>query len=357
MICPALVAEGHQVSVINGTYGEREIVDSEGVKIIYTPFSKKRGYAWWYNFASVDREIELLHDTNPIDVVEGSELSFAFIKKREDISYVIRLHGGHHFFAEGEQRAVNRWKGYQESRSFKKADGFIGVSEYVVSHTRKFLKMDPRPIQVIMYPINLKIFSPSSFDDMIPYRIAFAGTIIEKKGIRQLCLAMEQVSAKFPEAELHAYGRDWKDSTGNSFLEKLKKIIPDSLSEKIIFHGSVEQKDLPGIYSKANLCAFPSHIETLGLVAPEAMAMERPVLYTSVGPGPEVITDGDSGWLCDPHDSEEIASKIIEAFSDQKEMKRRATRGREKVAEQFNIKNILSQNLSFYQKINSANRK
>jgi glycosyltransferase involved in cell wall biosynthesis len=351
VISPALVQAGHQVSVINGTYGAREIVNREGVTIIYTPFSKIGGIAWWYNYSAVDRELTELHLVAPVDVVEGSELSFAFIKKRKDIAFVIRMHGGHHFFAEGEQRKFNKWKAYQEKRSFTKADGFIGVSQYVVNHTRKFLQIGNRPIRVIMYPINLSLFSAASFNEIIPFRLVFAGTIIEKKGIRQLVQAMSTIAAKFPLVELHAYGRDWIDSGGHSFLGKLLDIIPDQLKKQIHFHGSVEQIDLPGIYAKGHICVFPSHIETLGLVAPEAMAMERAVVYTQIGPGPEVITPGESGWLCDPHDPNDIASKIIEVFSDEEELRRRAKLGSEKVRKQFNINSILDQNINFYKEV------
>jgi glycosyltransferase involved in cell wall biosynthesis len=261
------------------------------------------------------------------------------------------MHGGHHFFAEGEQRKLNKWRAYQENRSFTKADGFIGVSQYVVNHTRKFLQIGNRPIRVIMYPINLSLFSAASFNGIVPFRLVFAGTIIEKKGIRQLVLAMSTIVAKFPLVELHAYGRDWIDSGGHSFLEKLFDIIPDQLKKQIHFHGSVEQIDLPGIYAKGHICVFPSHIETLGLVAPEAMAMQRAVVYTQIGPGPEVITPGESGWLCDPHDPNDIASKIIEAFSDEEELRRRAKLGSEKVRKQFNINSILDQNINFYKEV------
>lgn len=351
VICPALVEAGHTVSVISGTNGKREEIVLDGVHIIYTPFSKRRGLAWIHNYHAVDREIERLNQEKPIDLVEGSELSFAFIKKKKSIVYLIRLHGGHHFFAEGENRPVNIWKGFQEKRSFQKADAFIGVSEYVVSHTSKFLQIDPRPYKVIMNPINLELFSGADFDQIEPYRLVFAGTIVEKKGIRQLCMAMEAVVASFPKASLHAYGRDWKDPNGGSYLEKLKAQIPKKLKKRIFFHAPVDQQDLPNTFSRAHICVFPSHIETLGLVAPEAMAMNRAVIFTTIGPGPEVIQHGETGWLCNPHDPKDIAAKIIEVFSDFEEMKRRATKGKEKVNQQFNIKNILAENLDFYSQL------
>lgn len=355
VICPELVKSGHQVSVINGTNGEREIAISEGVRIIYTPFSYSRGLGWFFNNRAIDREIDKLHLENPIDILEGSEMSFAFLKKRKDIVNLIRLHGGHHFFAEGEKRKVNQWKVFQEKRSFRKADCFIGVSEYVVKETSKFLPLEPRPVKVIMNPINLSLFKASGFEGIEPFTLVFAGTIIEKKGIRQLCAAMGKVVEKFPQAKLNVFGRDWKDPEGNSFLQKILGLIPEGLKSHIEFHGPVSQTELPSIFKKAHACVFPSHVETLGLVAPEAMAVGRAVLYTQEGPGPEVIQHGTSGWLCDPFDPNDIADKIIEIFSDEEEMKRRALEGQKKVNIQFNIANVLAQNIEFYKEM--SNRK
>jgi glycosyltransferase involved in cell wall biosynthesis len=261
------------------------------------------------------------------------------------------LHGGHHFFAEGERRKVNPWKGLQEKRSFSKADAFIGVSNYVVSHTSKLLNIGNRPVKVIMYPIHLERFTPAPFERIIPHRIVFAGTLIEKKGIRQLIEAMPAVLSAYPDAVLHAYGRDWKNTKGESYLEWLKVRIPDEIRDRIFFHGPVDHHALPEIYAQAHVCVFPSHIETLGLVAPEAMAVQRAVVYTNFGPGPEVVTHGVSGWLCDPHQPEDIAKQILEVFAQDEEMKKRAQAASQQVLRQFNISTILHQNLDFYKEV------
>jgi hypothetical protein len=101
--------------------------------------SKVKGLAWYFNSKNIAKTITEIHKKNPIDIIEGAELSLAFLPKIKEIKYVIRLHGGHHFFAEGENRGINGWKGFQEKRSFKKADAFIAVSNYVKSHTAKYL--------------------------------------------------------------------------------------------------------------------------------------------------------------------------------------------------------------------------
>lgn len=73
----------------------------------------------------------------PSDIVEGSELNFAFFPNITPYKKVFRLHGGHHFFAHEEQRKVNKWKAYQEKKPFKKADTYLAVSDYLGFKTKK----------------------------------------------------------------------------------------------------------------------------------------------------------------------------------------------------------------------------
>ncbi|MGX7835767.1 hypothetical protein ACWKSR_11515, partial [Campylobacter fetus subsp. venerealis] len=88
---------------------------------------------------SINRQIREINSQQRIDVVEATELGLAFIEKIPTISYTIRMNGGHHFFAESENRGVDPWKAFQEKRSFSKADVVFGVSDYVVNHTLKYL--------------------------------------------------------------------------------------------------------------------------------------------------------------------------------------------------------------------------
>ena len=78
----------------------------------------------------------------------------ALLSNKHSAKKVIRLHGGHHFFSEAEKREINWRKGLLEKRSFKKADAFIAVSNYVKDHTQKYLSFHGKPVEVINHPID-----------------------------------------------------------------------------------------------------------------------------------------------------------------------------------------------------------
>jgi glycosyltransferase involved in cell wall biosynthesis len=93
------------------------------------------------------------------------------------------------------------------------------------------------------------------------------------------------------------------------------------------------------------------YVGTLGLVAPEAMAMEKAVVFTNKGPGPEVIKDKETGLLCNPHHPEDIAEKIIEMLQNPEKAWDMGKAARKDVLERFDLSAILKQNEVFYKKI------
>ena len=350
----ALVKNGLQVTVIGLNYTPADETESvNGVHIIRIRKSNVKGLAWYFNSKNIAKTIATIHKKNPIAIVEGAELSLAFLPKIKEIKYVIRLHGGHHFFAEGENRRITWWKGFQEKRSFKKADAFIAVSNYVKSHTATYLSYHNKPVEVIFNPINGQLFQPQEVA-IETNNITFAGTICEKKGIRQLIQAFPLVKEKFPDAILNLYGRDWFFPDGSSYMKMLKATELPKLgvfAKDVVFHGAVPFTEIPNAYAKAAVCIFPSHMETLGLVAPEAMAMEKPVIFTKLGPGPEVIVDGATGWLCNPHHPEDIANTIIQVLSNPQKAQEVAKQAKRFVLEKFELYEIAQNNIGFYKKI------
>lgn len=350
----ALADKGIQVTVIGINYTPNtEKQKINGVTVIRIKKSKVKGLAWYFNSRAIAKTISDLHQKSPVNIVEGAELSLAFLPKTKGIKYIIRLHGGHHFFAEAENRGINRWKGFQEKRSFKKADGFIAVSNYVKKHTAKYLSYHNKLIEMIYYPININLFQPA--DVLIEQNnITFAGTICEKKGVRQLIQAFPFIKEKFPNVILNLYGRDWLFPDGNSYIKMLQeKELPKlgMLEKDIIFHGAISFQEIPNAYAKAAVCIFPSHMETLGLVAPEAMAMGKAVVFTKLGPGPEVISDGKTGLLCDPYSPEDIAEKIVWVLAHKEEARKMGMEARKDILKRFDIKVLVQKNIDFYQQI------
>lgn len=353
-IAPSLIALGHKVSVVgvNYTNSEEESIENN-ISIYRVKKHTQKGLAWFLNARAINSKINEIHLASPIDIIESAELGLAFINKTKGIKYVIRLHGGHHFFAEAENRGINKWKGFQEKKSFKKADAFIAVSNYVKSHTEKYLSYNNKPLGIIFNPINNQFFDNYN-EETESYNITFTGTICEKKGVRQLIQAFSIVKEKFPKAKLHLFGRDWLFPNGESYIKMLQKIeLPKIIpyDSDVLFYGAINYNKIPIVFAKSQVCVFPSHMETLGLVAPEAMAMGKPVIFTEKGPGSEIINHSISGLLCNPHDPIDIADKISWVFDNFDKANEMGENARKDVLQLFQVDALVNKNIEFYKKI------
>ena len=110
------------------------------------------------------------------------------------------------------------------------------------------------------------------------------------------------------------------------------------IQDKVIFFGNSNEIDQ--ILSYSDLFLLPSETESFGLAALEAMAWSVPVISSNSGGLPEVNFDGDSGYLSDVGNIDEMAKNALKILSNNETLatfKENALA----VAKQFDIKNIL----------------
>ncbi len=82
-------------------------------------------------------------------------------------------------------------------------------------------------------------------------------------------------------------------------------------------HFLGKQEDVAEVISLADVMLLPSEKESFGLVALEAMACGVPVVATNVGGLPEVIVDGETGYLCECGDVQALADKTLALLKDE----------------------------------------
>ncbi len=159
-----------------------------------------------------------------------------------------------------------------------------------------------------------------------------------------------RVVAAWPRARLIAYGNDTIDPAGGeSFTRVLQRQVPAALADRITFAGPVRRDLLPPLMARASVCIYPSHVEALPIAWVEGLAMGKAVIGARIGPGPEVIEDGVSGLLCDPHDPSAIAAALLRLLRDRDLRMRLGSAARERAERLFSLEKLIHQNLRFYE--------
>jgi glycosyltransferase involved in cell wall biosynthesis len=90
-------------------------------------------------------------------------------------------------------------------------------------------------------------------------------------------------------------------------------------------------------------------MEAMPMAWLEALAMGKPFVGSKTGPGPEAVKDDETGLLCDPHDSIDIADKVIWMLQNKEAAQKMGLAARADVLERFNIEKLVKENIAFYQ--------
>src|SRR5213079_124257 len=106
------------------------------------------------------------------------------------------------------------------------------------------------------------------------------------------------------------------------------------LREQVFFLGNVP--NLEEIVGASDLFLLPSEAESFGMAALEAMASEVPVIATRAGGVPELITDGENGYLFTVGDVDSMAARAIQILSNPELQQRLGRNARETADRKFN---------------------
>jgi D-inositol-3-phosphate glycosyltransferase len=140
------------------------------------------------------------------------------------------------------------------------------------------------------------------------------GTIEPRKAQNTLAQAFDLVAAKHSHAHLAFVG-----GREDPECEALERLIEARGASGERMHVIPITPDVHAWYGMADLLVCASDVESLPRTVLEAMAWETPVLATNVFGIPELIDDGETGWLCEPRDLEALAKGLDRALSNSAE--------------------------------------
>jgi len=126
------------------------------------------------------------------------------------------------------------------------------------------------------------------------------------------------------------------------------------MNGNIIFVG--KQANIADYMGVSDVFLLPSELESFGLAALEAQACELPVIATRIGGIPEVVNDGESGYLSEVGDVEKMSADTLKLLLDEDLRLAFGERGRELAVQRYSTSKIIPQYIAFYEKvINKAN--
>lgn len=279
------------------------------------------------------------------------------------------LHGIPHVVSAHSLEPMRPWKAEQlgggyaissfiERTAYEGAAAVIAVSEGMRKDVlASYPQLDPAKVHVVHNGIDAQAWAPDHSDAALeiarrhgvdPERpsIVFVGRITRQKGVPFLLRAMRQVPANV-QLVFCAGAPDTPE-----ILAEVEGLIDQLRAERdgvMWIPDMLPREEVVALLSQATTFVCPSVYEPLGIVNLEAMACEAAVVATATGGIPEVVVDGETGWLVPieqvndgtgtPVDPDtfvaDLARALTEATSDVEEARRRGRAGRQRAVEHF----------------------
>ncbi|WP_312717983.1 glycogen synthase [Mobilicoccus sp.] len=192
--------------------------------------------------------------------------------------------------------------------------------------------------------------------------IVFVGRITRQKGLPHLLRAAADLP---PEVQVVLCAGAPDTPEIKAEVEALIAELRTTREGVVWIAEHLPRDQVVAIESNATVFACPSVYEPLGIVNLEAMACEAPVVATATGGIPEVVVDGETGWLVDieqvgdgtgtPVDparfEADLAAALTEAVADPERARERGLAGRRRAAEHFSWSAIGDRTLEVYEKL------
>lgn len=188
-----------------------------------------------------------------------------------------------------------------ESLVMRDADAIIVSTEEEKQDAVRLYDAHPQKIKVIPAGVNLDTFKPVN-QSIARQRVGihekqvilYVGRIEPLKGIDVLLEAAALLDRSDDIRVLIVGGSPGNDAE----LDRLKALTTElGIESMVTFTGAIKQDMLPDYYSAADVFVLPSHSESFGLAALEAMACGAPVVVSRVGGLKTFINNGETGYL------------------------------------------------------------
>jgi glycosyltransferase involved in cell wall biosynthesis len=230
-------------------------------------------------------------------------------------------------------------------------DRIIAVSNFVKESLLK-AGVPEKKIATIHNGVDLEKFSPSTDDERnefvryfsdepVNHVVGGVGNLVTLKGHSYFIRAIPQILKTHPGCLFVFVGEGPLDKKLRAEVDRL------GLSDKVRFLGRLST--ITGkVISSMEVLVQPSLTESFGLAVAEGLACGVPVVASRVGGLPELVKDGQHGFLVEPKSPEAIAERVLWLLDNKEEAEKMGQQGREFVSEHFDINTTVQKYLDLY---------
>lgn len=222
-------------------------------------------------------------------------------------------------------------------------DHIVAVSSAVMHSVCKSQGVMPQRISVIPNGVDSFVVQDGNGRKKIKdlksgsgyLKLCCLANIRKIKGQKYLVSAAHIVSEKFPRVCFYFAGATDID---RPYYAELQQQVKDlSLEAMVSFTGQLSPSQVPDFLADMDICVLPSLSEGMSNTLLEYMAAGKPVVATAVGGNPELVEDGETGFLVPPEKAEAMAEAILKLLKNPKLRSEMGLHARKHVERDFSV--------------------
>lgn len=243
-------------------------------------------------------EIKIVHVQGSVGASFWRKAIFIYIAKFFHKKVVWHMHAGRFAVFYQQHR-------YAVKKVVDKSDVIIALSEYWKEYFKN--EFPTKRVEIIKNVIS----APRVHKQQTGYfTLLFLGLLGKNKGIYDLLECIRDHKVEF-QGKLKLY------IGGNGEIEHVKQLIKEyRIADITIFEGWVSGDKKIELLNKSDAYILPSYKEGLPISILEAMSYGMPIISTPVGGIPEIVSNGENGYLVEPGNKEDIYKAIISLLND-----------------------------------------
>lgn len=290
-----------------------------------------------------NHELDLLHCHYAIPHATSAWIAKEMLRQsRKDIRVVTTLHGT-------DITIVGQDPSFRPITKFsiEKSDGLTAVSRYLQGETLNTFGCTACRIEVIPNFIDPDVYDRSKYTSVLDEQIDSNARVLMHvsnfravKRVKDVVRIFARVAQKIPSVLVMV-------GDGPDRVDAEAEARELGVQDKVFFLGKIDV--VAPLLAGADLFLLPSSSESFGLSALEAMASGVPVIGSNAGGIPEVIRDGETGFLCGVGDVDAMSEAAIGVLSDRARWHAMSTLAASDARERFSLDAIVAEYEKFYE--------
>jgi glycosyltransferase involved in cell wall biosynthesis len=306
-----------------------------------------RGLRWPVAMLLLPPMIRRLHDKTRFDLLRVHSLRYigpaALIARRRYRLDVPIVSHHHHLDPSPLNRLIER-------RVIEGSDRVITVSQFSRRQLVLELEIDPDRVEVVPNGIDAR-FAPAPGGDLVRRRhglgqspvVLFLGGLKRRKNLPLLLDAWREVASERPDARLLVAG------AGPLEAALRRRVRALGLDGHVVLAGRVAEAEKVAYYNAADVFVSPSSLEGFGFTVGEAMSCGLPVVVSDGGALPELVIDGEGGFVCRGGVAGRLAGRILLLLRDGDLRRRFGRFNRERIDREFRWERASRRVLEIYE--------